>query len=41
VHTDQIVTVDTQERVLRHLATILDPSKLAEVDDSLRLMLGL
>ncbi|MEE8446969.1 MAG: type II toxin-antitoxin system PemK/MazF family toxin [Gemmatimonadota bacterium] len=41
VQTDQIVTVDTQERVLRHLATILDPWKLDEVDDSLRLMLGL
>jgi hypothetical protein len=35
------VTVDARERVLRHLATILDPSKLDEVDHSLRLMLSL
>ena len=41
IQTDQIVTVDTQERVLRHLVTILDPSKLDEVDDSRRSMLDL
>lgn len=41
VETDQIVTVDTRHRALRHLATLLDEDKLQAVDDSLRMMLNL
>ncbi len=40
VETDQIVTVDTRQRALRHLATLMD-DKLRSVDDSLRIMLAL
>lgn len=41
VETDQIVTVDTRHRALRHLATLIDDEKLRRVDDSLRMMLSL
>lgn len=41
VETDQIVTVDTGHRALRHLATVIDEDKLRSVDDSLRMMLSL
>jgi mRNA-degrading endonuclease toxin of MazEF toxin-antitoxin module len=41
VETDQIVTVDTSHRALRHLATVIDDEKLQSVDDSLRIMLSL
>lgn len=41
VETDQIVTVDTEHRALRHLATVVNESKLRSVDDSLRMMLNL
>jgi mRNA interferase MazF len=41
VETDQIVTVDTRHRALRHLATVLTEEKLLAVDDSLRMMLNL
>jgi mRNA interferase MazF len=41
VETDQIVTVDTSQRALRHLATVMEEKKLRLVDDSLRLMLSL
>ena len=41
VETDQIVTVDTRLRALRHLATLIDEEKLRQVDDSLRMMLSL
>jgi mRNA interferase MazF len=41
VETDQIVTVDTQHRALRHLATVVNEEKLRSVDDSLRMMLNL
>ena len=41
VETDQIVTVDTRETALRHLATITSPAKLRAVDDWLRRMLDL
>jgi mRNA interferase MazF len=41
VETDQIVTVDTVHRALRHLATLVDEKKLKAVDDSLRMMLNL
>ena len=41
VETDQIVTVDTGQRALRHLATVMEAKKLQLVDDSLRLMLSL
>jgi hypothetical protein len=39
--TDQIVTVDTRHRALRHLATVIDEERLRAVDDSLRMMLNL
>ena len=39
--TDQIVTVDTSQRALRHLATVVDEEKLRLVDESLRIMLSL
>lgn len=41
VETDQIVTVDTRHRALRHLATVVRKDKLRLVDDSLRMMLNL
>lgn len=41
VETDQIVTVDTQHRALRHLATVVNEERLRSVDDSLRMMLNL
>jgi mRNA interferase MazF len=41
VETDQIVTVDTQYRALRHLATVVNEEKLQSVDESLRMMLNL
>jgi mRNA interferase MazF len=41
VETDQIVTVDTGQRALRHLATVVDEEKLRLVDESLRMMLNL
>ncbi|CAN5432478.1 type II toxin-antitoxin system PemK/MazF family toxin [soil metagenome] len=41
VETDQIVTVDLRERAIRHLATVMNPDRLTEVDDSLRLLLAL
>lgn len=41
VEIDQIVTIDTSERTIRHLATITNPDKLDEVDRWLRVMLNL
>lgn len=41
VATDQIVTVDTSARALRHLATVTNEEKLRQVDESLRLLLDL
>lgn len=41
VETDQIVTVDTRHRAIRHLATIIADEKLRAVDESLRMMLNL
>lgn len=41
VMTDQIVTVDVGRRALRHLATVTDRTKLAEIDRSLRMILDL
>lgn len=41
VATDQIVTVDTTQRAIRHLATVVSGDKLRRVDDSLRLLLNL
>ncbi|HEX3555288.1 MAG TPA: type II toxin-antitoxin system PemK/MazF family toxin [Thermoanaerobaculia bacterium] len=41
VETDQIVTVDTRHRALRHLATVTNDDKLRSVDESLRMMLNL
>ncbi len=41
VATDQIVTVDTAQRAIRHLATVNNPEKLRRIDDSLRVMLNL
>jgi mRNA-degrading endonuclease toxin of MazEF toxin-antitoxin module len=41
VETDQIVTVDTSQRALRHLATVVEAEKLRQVDESLRMMLHL
>ncbi len=41
IATDQIVTVDTEQRALRHLATIIDEEKMLDVDDSLRMLLEL
>lgn len=41
VATDQIVTVDTTHRVLRHLATVVNAEKVRRVDESLRLLLNL
>ena len=41
VATDQIVTVDTAQRAIRHLATVVDGEKVRQIDESLRLMLNL
>lgn len=41
VETDQIVTLDTRERAVRHLATVVNPDRLRDVDDQLRMMLNL
>lgn len=41
VQTDQLLTVDTRSRARRRLATVTAAEKLAAVDDSLRMMLGL
>jgi mRNA-degrading endonuclease toxin of MazEF toxin-antitoxin module len=41
VETDQVVTVDTSQRALRHLATVANEEKLLRVDESLRMMLSL
>ncbi len=41
VETDQIVTIDTAHRALRHLATVTDAERLRAVDASLRMMLSL
>lgn len=41
IMTDQIVTVDARHRALRQLATIVGQERVAELDDSLRLILGL
>lgn len=41
VETDQLVTVDTSQRALRRLATVINEKKLRFVDDSLRMMLSL
>jgi mRNA-degrading endonuclease toxin of MazEF toxin-antitoxin module len=41
VATDQIVTVDTRHRAIRHLATVLNQDKLLKVDESLRMLLNL
>jgi mRNA-degrading endonuclease toxin of MazEF toxin-antitoxin module len=39
VATDQIVTIDASERLLRHLATVVNPHKLRQVDEWLRRLL--
>lgn len=41
VMTDQIVTVGTQHRAIRHLATVKNRDQLAELDGSQRMILGL
>lgn len=41
VATDQIVTVDTTHRAIRHLATVVNAEKVRRVDESLRLLLNL
>lgn len=41
VATDQLVTVDTRQRALRHLASVIDDEKMLDVDDSLRMLLEL
>jgi mRNA interferase MazF len=41
VSTDQIVTVDTAHRAIRHLGTVVNAEKLQQIDDSLRLLLNL
>ncbi|MFN2383459.1 MAG: type II toxin-antitoxin system PemK/MazF family toxin [Gemmatimonadota bacterium] len=41
VATDQIVTVDTAWRALRHLATVVNREKVRAVESSLRLLLDL
>jgi mRNA interferase MazF len=41
VQTDQLVTVDTNRRALRHLATVVAEEKLRRVDESLQMMLNL
>lgn len=41
VETDQLRTLDIETRARRHLATVINPDKLAAVDASLRMMLSL
>ena len=41
IMTDQIVTVDARHRAVRKLASIAEPTRASEIDDSLRLILGL
>ena len=41
IATDQIVTIDSAGRAIRHLATLADATKLEAVDGSLRLLLAL
>ncbi|MFQ5889627.1 MAG: type II toxin-antitoxin system PemK/MazF family toxin [Gemmatimonadota bacterium] len=41
VQTDQLVTVDARERARQRLARVVNDARIAEVDDSLRLMLDL
>ena len=41
VATDQIVTVDTAQRAIRHLATVANAEKVRRIDESLRLLLNL
>ena len=41
IMTDQIVTVDAEQRTIRPLAAIREPERLDALDDSLRLILGL
>ena len=41
IASDQIVTIDTEHRALRHLATVVNEEKLQAVDDSLRMLLHL
>ena len=41
VAADQIVTVDTAHRAIRHLATVVNAEKLRRIDESLRLLLNL
>ncbi len=41
IATDQIVTVDTTRRAIRHLATVVNAEKARRVDESLRLLLNL
>jgi mRNA-degrading endonuclease toxin of MazEF toxin-antitoxin module len=41
VATDQVVTVDTAHRAIRHLATVINEIKLHKIDESLRMMLQL
>ena len=41
VEIDQILAVDLNERLTRHLATVVNADKLTAVDESLRMMLSL
>jgi len=41
VASDQIVTIDTSYRAIRHLATVVSTEKLLKIDESLRLLLNL
>ncbi len=41
VETDQLVTIDTSQRVLRQLAKVTNEIKLSTIDSSLRMMLSL
>jgi len=41
VESDQIVTVDPTYRAVRHLATVVNESKLRQIDESLRMLLDL
>lgn len=39
IETDQIVTVDVERRLIRHLAVVIAPDRMAEVDSWLRRLL--
>ena len=39
--TDQIVTLDTHHRAIRHLATVKNREGLERIDESLRMILDL